>query len=52
VIARRGCCAAQPSETPKPSRRFYAESFKEEANLDAIVSEAQAMVNKALAAAG
>ena len=32
--------------------KIYAESFRDEAHLDSIVSEAQAMVNKALASAG
>ena len=33
---------------PKTVYKIYAESFKSEAHLDAIVSEAQAMVDKAL----
>jgi phosphoglucomutase len=51
VIARSGWFAARPSGT-EAVYKIYAESFKDEAHLDAIVSEAQAMVNKALASAG
>ncbi|MBV8335837.1 MAG: phosphoglucomutase, alpha-D-glucose phosphate-specific, partial [Alphaproteobacteria bacterium] len=51
VIARNGWFAARPSGT-EAVYKIYAESFKDEAHLDAIVSEAQAMVNKALASAG
>jgi phosphoglucomutase len=49
VIARSGWFAARPSGT-EAVYKIYAESFKDEAHLNAIVSEAQAMVNKALAA--
>jgi phosphoglucomutase len=48
VIARSGWFAARPSGT-EAVYKIYAESFKDEAHLNAIVSEAQAMVNKALA---
>jgi len=51
VIARNGWFAARPSGT-EAVYKIYAESFKDEVHLDAIVSEAQAMVNKALAPAG
>ena len=49
VIASRGWFAARPSGT-EAVYKIYAESFKGEAHLDAIVREAQAMVDKALAA--
>ena len=48
VVARNGWCAARPSGT-EAVYKIYAESFKDQAHLDAIVSEAQAMVNAALA---
>jgi phosphoglucomutase len=48
VVAASGWFAARPSGT-EAVYKIYAESFKDEAHLDAIVSEAQAMVNKALA---
>jgi phosphoglucomutase len=48
VVAANGWFAARPSGT-EAVYKIYAESFKDEAHLDAIVSEAQAMVNKALA---
>ena len=48
VVARSGWFAARPSGT-EAVYKIYAESFKDEAHLDAIVSEAQAMVNNALA---
>jgi len=47
VIARSGWFAARPSGT-EAVYKIYAESFKDEAHLDAIVSEAQEMVNNAL----
>jgi phosphoglucomutase len=47
VVARSGWFAARPSGT-EAVYKIYAESFKDEAHLDAIVSEAQAMVDKAL----
>jgi phosphoglucomutase len=48
VVAASGWFAARPSGTEN-IYKIYAESFKDEAHLDAIVREAQAMVNKALA---
>ncbi len=50
VVARSGWFAARPSGT-EAVYKIYAESFKDDAHLNAIVTEAQAMVNKALAAA-
>jgi phosphoglucomutase len=47
VIARSGWFAARPSGTEN-IYKIYAESFKDEAHLDAIVREAQAMVNRSL----
>jgi phosphoglucomutase len=47
VVTRSGWFAARPSGT-EAVYKIYAESFKDEAHLDAIVSEAQAMVNNAL----
>jgi phosphoglucomutase len=47
VVARSGWFAARPSST-EAVYKIYAESFKDEAHLDAIASEAQAMVDKAL----
>ena len=49
VIARSGWFAARPSGTEN-IYKIYAESFKDQAHLDAIVREAQAMVNHALGA--
>jgi phosphoglucomutase len=46
VVARSGWFAARPSGT-EAVYKIYAESFKNEAHLDVIVSEAQAMVNNA-----
>ena len=51
VVTASGWFAARPSGT-EAVYKIYAESFKDEAHLDAIVSEAQAMVTKALASAG
>jgi phosphoglucomutase len=48
VVARNGWFAARPSGT-EAVYKIYAESFEDEAHLDAIVREAQAMVNAALA---
>ncbi len=48
VIARSGWFAARPSGT-EAVYKIYAESFKDDAHLNAIVSEAQVMVNAALA---
>ncbi len=50
VVAARGWFAARPSGT-ESIYKIYAESFKDPAHLDAIVSEAQAMVSKALESA-
>jgi phosphoglucomutase len=47
VVARSGWFAARPSGT-EAVYKIYAESFKDAAHLDAIVSEAQQMVNNAL----
>jgi phosphoglucomutase len=51
VVTASGWFAARPSGT-EAVYKIYAESFKDEAHLDAIVSEAEAMVNNSLAAAG
>jgi phosphoglucomutase len=47
VVAASGWFAARPSGT-ESIHKVYAESFKNQAHLDAIVSEAQAMVSNAL----
>jgi len=47
VVAASGWFAARPSGTEN-IYKIYAESFKDQAHLDGIVNEAQAMVNKAL----
>jgi phosphoglucomutase len=47
VIAHSGWFAARPSGTEN-IYKIYAESFKNQAHLDAIVREAQAMVNRSL----
>jgi phosphoglucomutase len=47
VVTRSGWFAARPSGT-EAVYKIYAESCKDEGHLDAIVSEAQAMVDKAL----
>jgi phosphoglucomutase len=47
VVAASGWFAARPSGTEN-IYKIYAESFKDPAHLDAIVSEARAMVNSAL----
>src|SRR5208337_4809880 len=47
VVARSGWFAARPSGT-EAVYKIYAESFRDEAHLDAIVSEAREMVNTAL----
>jgi phosphoglucomutase len=49
VVAANGWFAARPSGTEN-IYKIYAESFKDEAHLNAIVGEAQEMVNKALSA--
>ena len=51
VVTRSGWFAARPSGT-EDVYKIYAESFKDEGHLDAIVREAQAMVDAALATAG
>src|SRR6266404_1356459 len=50
VVAASGWFAARPSGT-ESIYKIYAESFKDQGHLDAIVSEAQAMVSKALESA-
>jgi phosphoglucomutase len=47
VVARSGWFAARPSGTEN-IYKIYAESFQDQAHLDAIVSEAQEMVQNAL----
>jgi phosphoglucomutase len=49
VVAKSGWFAARPSGT-EDIYKIYAESFKSEAHLNAIINEAQQMVNKALGA--
>ena len=49
VVTRNGWFAARPSGT-EAVYKIYAESFKDEAHLEAILSEAQEMVDTALAA--
>src|SRR5499433_2021780 len=49
VVANSGWFAARPSGTEN-IYKLYAESFKSQAHLEAIVEEAQAMVGRALAA--
>jgi phosphoglucomutase len=51
VTARSGWFAARPSGT-EAVYKIYAESFKDETHLNAIVTEAKAMVNKAVAFSG
>ena len=46
-MAESGWFAARPSGTEN-IYKIYAESFKDQAHLDAIVSEAQAIVSEAL----
>ena len=48
VVARSGWFAARPSGT-EDQYKIYAESFRDEAHLDAVVMEARQMVNRALA---
>jgi phosphoglucomutase len=50
VVADSGWFAARPSGTEN-LYKIYAESFKDQAHLEAIVSEAQAMVSRALESA-
>jgi phosphoglucomutase len=47
VVAESGWFAARPSGTEN-LYKIYAESFRDQAHLDAIVDEAQEMVNRAL----
>jgi phosphoglucomutase len=47
VVAESGWFAARPSGTEN-IYKIYAESFKSQAHLNTILSEAQAMVNNAL----
>ena len=49
VVAANGWFAARPSGTEN-IYKIYAESFKDQAHLDAIVAEAQQIVNNALGA--
>jgi phosphoglucomutase len=51
VVTRSGWFAARPSGT-EAVYKIYAESFKDETHLDAIVREAQSMVDAALASTG
>ena len=51
VIARSGWFAARPSGT-EAVYKIYAESFKDEAHLDAIVGAARAMVDAAVSGSG
>ena len=51
VVAASGWFAARPSGTEN-LYKIYAESFRDEMHLDAIVSEAQSMVTHSLNAAG
>ena len=48
VVAQTGWFAARPSGTEN-IYKIYAESFRDQAHLDAIVEEAQQIVNHALA---
>ena len=51
IVAANGWFAARPSGTEN-IYKIYAESFKDQAHLDAIVSEAQQIVSKALNSSG
>lgn len=51
VVARNGWFAARPSGT-EDIYKIYAESFNSQAHLNAILGEAQEMVNKALGPSG
>ena len=51
VVANSGWFAARPSGTEN-IYKVYAESFRSQAHLNAIVSEAQEMVNNALRSPG
>jgi phosphoglucomutase len=48
IVASNGWFAARPSGTEN-LYKIYAESFRDQAHLDAIVAEAREMVNRALA---
>jgi phosphoglucomutase len=48
VVAASGWFAARPSGTEN-IYKIYAESFKDQAHLDAIINEAQRIVSNALA---
>jgi len=48
VVTANGWFAARPSGTEN-IYKIYAESFKDQAHLDAIVAEAQQIVSNALA---
>jgi phosphoglucomutase len=51
VVAESGWFAARPSGTEN-IYKIYAESFKSQTHLNAIVSEAREMVNNALSSSG
>jgi len=51
VVAASGWFAARPSGT-EPIYKIYAESFKDEQHLDALVAEVQHIVDNALQASG
>jgi phosphoglucomutase len=51
VVATNGWFAARPSGTENINK-IYAESFKDQSHLDAIVSEAQQIVNNAVTGGG
>jgi phosphoglucomutase len=50
IVSRRGWFAARPSGT-EDIYKIYAESFVDEAHLDAIVAEARAIVDRAMGSA-
>jgi phosphoglucomutase len=50
VVARNGWFAARPSGTEN-LYKLYAESFKDEAHLDAVLSEAQEVLGETLGSA-
>ncbi len=51
VMAEHGWFAARPSGTENVYK-IYAESFKDDAHLERLIDEAQAMVSSALERAG
>jgi phosphoglucomutase len=51
VVTANGWFAARPSGT-EALYKIYAESFKDEAHMNAIVAEAREMVNRAMASSG